>query len=260
MISALWQPFKSLKWLKEKVFETAEDEPNVPYCDKCGGVVRPDIVFFGESLPNRYFQNIKSDFQECDLLLVLGTSLTVMPFANLITESKSNVPRVYINLSKPGSAGLLGKIMGLGTVSESLRIPPLFAFWQKYGHKWSFGHSVIHGTTFDHFRSLWRHFKKFQKLLILRFLMSDLFFRNKYKPIVINLVYASKWWVTWLFLHNELENDHFDRFIGKYIPTSGLMVNLSRNDYFWYQCLLSFNLRCHTWHKLEIHRKSSKKL
>ena len=105
---------QSLKWLKEKVFETAEDEPNVPYCDKCGGVVRPDIVFFGESLPNRYFQNIKSDFQECDLLLVLGTSLTVMPFANLITESKSNVPRVYINLSKPGSAGLLGKIMGLG--------------------------------------------------------------------------------------------------------------------------------------------------
>ena len=100
--------------------------------------------------------------------------------------------------------------------------------------------------------------KKFQKLLILRFLMSDLFFRNKYKPIVISLVYASKWWVTWLFLHNELENDHFDRFIGKYIPTSGLMVNLSRNDYFWYQCLLSFNLRYHTWHKLEIHRKSSK--
>ena len=113
---------QSLKWLKEKVFETAEGEPNVPHCDKCGGVVRPDIVFFGESLPNRYFQNIKSDFQECDLLLVLGTSLTVMPFANLITESKSNVPRVYINLSKPGSAGLLGKIMGLGTVSEFLRI------------------------------------------------------------------------------------------------------------------------------------------
>ena len=34
--------------------------------------------------------------------------------------------------------------------------------------------------------------KKFQKILILRFLMSDLFFRNKYKPIVISLVYASK--------------------------------------------------------------------
>ena len=102
--------------------------------------------------------------------------------------------------------------------------------------------------------------KKFQKLLILRFLMSDLFFRNKYKPIVISLVYASKWWVTWLFLHNELENDHFDRFIGKFIPTSGLIISLSRNDYFWNQLLLAFNLRYRTWHKLIINRKSSKKL
>ena len=102
--------------------------------------------------------------------------------------------------------------------------------------------------------------KKFQKLLILRFLMSDLFFRDKYKPIVISLVYASKWWVAWLFLHNELENDHFDRFIGKFIPTSGLIINLSLDDYFWDQCLLSFNLRYRTWLKIIIHRKSSKNL
>ena len=102
--------------------------------------------------------------------------------------------------------------------------------------------------------------KKFQKLLILRFLVSDLFFHYKYKLINMSFVYASKWRVMWPFLHNELENDHFDRFIGKFIPTSGLMINLSRNDYFWYQCLLGFNLRYHTWHKLEIHRKSSKKL
>lgn len=102
-----------LKWLKSRVFEI-ENEVNVPRCESCDGVVRPDIVFFGESLPRRYFENIKRDFQECDLLLVLGTSLTVMPFANLITESQSHVPRVYINLSSPGNAGLLGKVMGLG--------------------------------------------------------------------------------------------------------------------------------------------------
>ena len=46
---------------------------------------------------------------------------------------------------------------------SNLRIPPLYAFWQKYGQLWSFGLSVIHGTTFDHFRSLWRHFKKIPK-------------------------------------------------------------------------------------------------
>ena len=102
--------------------------------------------------------------------------------------------------------------------------------------------------------------KKFQKLLILRFFVPDLFFRNINKLIIISFGYASKWWVTWPFLYNELENDHFDRFIGKFIPTSGLMIYLSQTDYFWYQYLLGFNLRYHTWHKLEIHRKSSKKL
>ena len=44
-----------------------------------------------------------------------------------------------------------------------LRIPPLYVFWRNYDQPWSFGHSNIDGTTFDHFRSLWRHLKKIQK-------------------------------------------------------------------------------------------------
>ena len=39
----------------------------------------------------------------------------------------------------------------------NLRIPPLYAFWRKCGRKWSFDHFIIHGTTIDHLRSLWRH-------------------------------------------------------------------------------------------------------
>ena len=72
---------------------------------------------------------------------------------------------------------------------------------------WSFRHTWNHFWSFPVTMTSFQ--KKIQKLLILRFFMSDLFFRNKYKPIVISLVYASKWWVTWLFLHNELENYHF---------------------------------------------------
>ena len=49
----------SLQWLKERVFDSDADV-NVPKCEKCDdAVVRPDIVFFGESLPRRYFQTIK---------------------------------------------------------------------------------------------------------------------------------------------------------------------------------------------------------
>ena len=102
--------------------------------------------------------------------------------------------------------------------------------------------------------------KKSKKLLISQFLVSELFFRDQYVLIVISIEYASKWWVTWPISHNQLENDQFDLSIGKLIPTSGLIISLSRNDYFWDQWLLGFNLRYRTWHELIIHRISSKKL
>ena len=50
------------------------------------GLVKPDIVFFGESLPPRFFQKMQTDFPQADLLIVMGTSLTVHPFASLIGE------------------------------------------------------------------------------------------------------------------------------------------------------------------------------
>ena len=102
--------------------------------------------------------------------------------------------------------------------------------------------------------------KKIQKLLILWFLVSELFFRNKYVLIVISIVFDSKWWVMWPFSPYQLKNEHFDHFIGKFIPTSGLIIILSQDDYFWDQYLLSFNLRYRTWPKTIIHRKSSKNL
>ena len=92
------------------------------------------------------------------------------------------------------------------------------------------------------------------------FLISELFFRYKYVIIVISFVYASKLWVTWQFSPYKRENEQFDHFIGKFIPTSGLMISLSRNDYFWDQWFLGFNLRYRMRYKLIIHRKSSKKL
>ncbi|KAL8278103.1 hypothetical protein RQP46_009563 [Phenoliferia psychrophenolica] len=57
---------------------------------KCKGVkgalVKPKIVFFGEGLPERFF-NRMPDLASADLLIVLGTSLTVQPFASLVNYS-----------------------------------------------------------------------------------------------------------------------------------------------------------------------------
>ncbi len=53
-----------------------------PYYCKCGGIVKPNIVFFGESLPTK-FHSAPQIVKECDLAIIIGTSLKVHPFAQL---------------------------------------------------------------------------------------------------------------------------------------------------------------------------------
>jgi NAD-dependent SIR2 family protein deacetylase/ankyrin repeat protein len=77
-------------------------EGQVPRCSKCGGVMRPDIVFFGEPLPSRFHEKITSDFRECDLLIVAGTSLTVYPFAGLVGDVSPLTPRLLFNRNSVG--------------------------------------------------------------------------------------------------------------------------------------------------------------
>ncbi|XP_035885833.1 NAD-dependent protein deacetylase sirtuin-3, mitochondrial [Phyllostomus discolor] len=68
----------------------------VPRCAVCAGLVKPDVVFFGEMLPERFFLHLV-DFPAAELLLVLGTSLKVEPFASLSEAVRSSVPRVLMN-------------------------------------------------------------------------------------------------------------------------------------------------------------------
>ncbi|NXN14538.1 SIR3 deacetylase, partial [Indicator maculatus] len=68
----------------------------LPQCPTCSGLVKPDIVFFGEELPQRFLLHL-ADFPRADLLLVIGTSLEVEPFASLAGAVGSSVPRVLIN-------------------------------------------------------------------------------------------------------------------------------------------------------------------
>jgi len=134
------------------------------------------------------------------------------------------------------------------TLYACLKDTPTICFLAKIWPEviiWSFRHTWCHFWSFPVTMTSFQ--KIFQKILISWFLVSELFFRNKYVLIVISFVYASKWWVTWPFSHYELENDQFDHFIGKINPTSGLIISLSRNDYFWDQWLLGFNLRYRTW-------------
>ncbi|CAK9064639.1 unnamed protein product [Durusdinium trenchii] len=73
-----------------------------PKTFECDGLVKPDIVFFGESLPARFTYLSDRDGQQADLLLVLGTSLKVMPFAGILGKVDALCPRLLINREPVG--------------------------------------------------------------------------------------------------------------------------------------------------------------
>ncbi|OAX35530.1 NAD-dependent deacetylase sirtuin-2 [Rhizopogon vinicolor AM-OR11-026] len=92
-------PFDAEKIKKAVLSEKLE----VPRCERkqCGGLVKPDIVFFGEALPAQFHASIPH-LRDADLLIVMGTSLTVHPFASLVDFVPEDCPRVLINLDSVG--------------------------------------------------------------------------------------------------------------------------------------------------------------
>ena len=56
-------------------------QEGVPHCDRCGGIVRPDIVLYEENLEHANVDNAIKAVKKCDLMIIAGTSLTVYPAA-----------------------------------------------------------------------------------------------------------------------------------------------------------------------------------
>ncbi len=63
-----------------------EGGEEIPRCEKCGGVVRPDVTLYGESLPGNAFYDAQEEIANADVLIVGGTSLTVHPAASLVGQ------------------------------------------------------------------------------------------------------------------------------------------------------------------------------
>jgi len=71
----------------------------VPVCDKCSGILKPDVVFFGESVPTDRVELALSQLADCDAVLVAGSSLTVNSGFRFIKQaSKSGKPIVIVNI------------------------------------------------------------------------------------------------------------------------------------------------------------------
>jgi NAD-dependent deacetylase len=75
-------------------------EQQVPLCPRCGGLLRPDIVWFGET--PYHLDDINTAIDSADYLIVVGTSGVVYPAAGFLSQAKfKGAVTIGINLQKP---------------------------------------------------------------------------------------------------------------------------------------------------------------
>lgn len=90
-----YQIFEAAPFMNEVVVAHA-----VPHCPGCGGVLKPNVILFGEQLPVRILNLAKKEAQRCDLMLVAGTSLEVAPAGDLpFLASQTGAHLIIVNQS-----------------------------------------------------------------------------------------------------------------------------------------------------------------
>lgn len=69
--------------ISERILQDYIAQCNAPRCQDCGGFLKPDIILYEEQLPVKTWMKAEESSRSCDLMLVVGTSLEVMPSAKL---------------------------------------------------------------------------------------------------------------------------------------------------------------------------------
>jgi len=85
-----------LRGTENSKFDTDIPIEQLPSCKKCKGLLRPDVVWFNESLDPNILSKIRTELDRCDLLLVIGTSGLVYPAASYPMHVKSRGGKVAV--------------------------------------------------------------------------------------------------------------------------------------------------------------------
>nr|CAD7599725.1 unnamed protein product [Timema genevievae] len=82
--------------------ELSQDEVGgfeIPSCAKCGGILKPDIVFFGDNVPRTRLESVRRELKRSDSLLVLGSSLSVFSGYRIVLQARElNKPIAIVNI------------------------------------------------------------------------------------------------------------------------------------------------------------------
>ena len=92
----------------------------IPYCDGCGGILKPNVILIGEQLPVRILNEAKKQTRQCDLMIVVGSSLEMAPAGDLPALAvETGAQLIIINL-EPTHLDHLADVVISGDVVDVL--------------------------------------------------------------------------------------------------------------------------------------------
>ena len=103
------------------VAESAVHAFKTPHCDRCGGILKPNVVFFGDSVPKRKVEEVSQRLEESDACMVVGSTLeTYSSFRHVRHCSEVGMPLLILNIG-PTRADHLADIKIVGRCGEAFQ-------------------------------------------------------------------------------------------------------------------------------------------
>jgi NAD-dependent deacetylase len=90
----------------------------IPHCPQCGSVLKPDVILFGEQLPQSAWLQAQRDARQCDLMMVAGSSLEVLPVAGLPMQALDRGAHLIIVNNTPTYLNVRADVAILEDVAE----------------------------------------------------------------------------------------------------------------------------------------------
>jgi NAD-dependent deacetylase len=92
----------------------------IPQCPECGGILKPDVILFGEQLPQSAWFAAQREARQCDLMLVAGSSLEVLPVAGLPMQALDRGAHLIVINNSPTYVNVRADVVIMADVAAIL--------------------------------------------------------------------------------------------------------------------------------------------
>jgi NAD-dependent deacetylase len=113
--TSCFQKFESAPFLPACI-----EEGIMPRCPNCNGILKPDVILFGEQLPQTAWYDAQRAARQCDLMLVAGSSLEVLPVAGLPMQALDRGAHLIILNNTPTYLNVRADVVIMDDVAEAL--------------------------------------------------------------------------------------------------------------------------------------------